>query len=98
MKTLRNLLALAIAVIAASCSTKVEPTASIFRLEGVEPAVHYSAPTPLSDGFDGEIAVIMAHGWHGGVQVLQSQLCSLFAIGTSKTTDDHSKYSNTLKA
>ena len=49
MKTLRNLLALAIAVIAASCSTKVEPTVSIFRLEGVEPAVHYTAPTPLTD-------------------------------------------------
>lgn len=26
------------------------------------------------------------------------QSCSPFAVGTSKTTDDHNKYSNTLKA
>lgn len=29
---------------------------------------------------------------------LSLQQAVVFAIGTSKTTDDHSKYSNTLKA
>ena len=81
MKTFRFLLALSLAAIVASCSTKVEPTASIYRLEGVEPAVYYGAPTPLSEGFDGETAVIMAHGWHGGVQVLQAQLTIMESLG-----------------
>lgn len=81
MKTFRFLLALSLAAIVASCSTKVEPTASVYRLEGVEPAVYYGAPTPLSEGFDGETAVIMAHGWHGGVQVLQAQLTIMESLG-----------------
>ena len=58
----------------ASCTQKAEPTASIFPLEGVEPAVYYTAPTPLSEGFDGELAVVMLQGWHGGVQVLPEYL------------------------
>lgn len=62
------------------CTPKSEATASIFQLEGVEPAVYYTAPTPLADGFDGELAIIMLQGWHGGVQVLPEYLALQAAI------------------
>ena len=47
------------------CVQKSESTASIFPLEGVDPAVYYIAPTPLNEGYKGELAIIMIQGWHG---------------------------------
>ena len=63
------------------CCPKSEPTTAIYRLEGVEPAVYYTAPKPLNEGYDGEIAAIMIQGWHGGVQVLKEQLVLQKALG-----------------
>ena len=56
------------------CVSKDEDTTAIFRLEGVEPAVYYTATKPLTTGNNGELAIVMIHGWHGGVQVLKEQL------------------------
>ena len=49
------------------CAPKSEPTASIYRFEDVEPAVYYTAVSPLNEGFDGEVVTIIIQGWHGGV-------------------------------
>lgn len=83
MKNLRTLLILAFAAVFASCSTKVaeKPENQIFRLDGIEPAVNYSAPTPITEGYDGELAVIMVHGWHGGVQILEAQSVIQESVG-----------------
>ena len=64
-----------------ACASKEELTTSIYRFDGIEPAVYYAAPKPLTEGDDGEIAVIMIQGWHGGVQVLQEQLAMQKALG-----------------
>ena len=61
-------------ILLVGCSTPTETATSIYRLEGVEPAVYYTAQKPLTEGYDGETAVIMIQGWHGGVQVLKEQL------------------------
>ena len=84
MKTLKRffsftILAMVLAVVV-GCASKAEPSADIYRLEGVEPAVYYSAPKPLTEGDDGEIAVIMIQGWHGGVQVLKEHLALLQSL------------------
>lgn len=47
---------------------------AIYRLDGVEPAVHYVAPTPLEKGYKGELAIIMIQGWGGGVTILNEYL------------------------
>ena len=51
------------------CAPKSEPTASIFRFEGFEPAVYYTSNSSLNDGWDGDVAIIAIHGWHGGINV-----------------------------
>ena len=61
-------------LLAVGCAKQAEPYAEIFPLEGLEHPVYYTAPTPLSDGDNGELAIIMIQGWHGGVQVLNEQL------------------------
>lgn len=63
------------------CQSKSEPSASIYRLDGIEPAVYYTASKPLSDGDKGEIAVVMIQGWHGGVQVLPGFLALQKSLG-----------------
>lgn len=63
------------------CAPKAEPSAAIYRLDGVEPAVYYTAPSPLTDGYDGEVAVVMIQGWHGGVQVLPGYLALQKSLG-----------------
>ena len=62
------------------CTCKSEDTTSIFRLEGINPAVYYTATKPLTEGYNGELAIIMIQGWHGGVQVLGEQLALQNAI------------------
>ena len=47
---------------------------AIYRLNGVEPAVNYVAPTPLEKGYKGELAIIMIQGWGGGVTILNEYL------------------------
>ena len=51
-----GLVALALTLI--GCASKSEPTASIFRFESFEPAVYYTAPSSLNDGWDGNVAII----------------------------------------
>lgn len=58
----------------ASCTCKSEDKTTIFRLEGVNPAVYYTATRTITEGYNGELAIIMIQGWHGGVQVLEEQL------------------------
>ena len=65
------------------CAQKSESTASIFPLEGVDPAVYYIAPTPLSEGYKGELAIIMIQGWHGGVHIIPGYLALQEAIKDS---------------
>ena len=65
----------------AGCATSTEKVTSIYRLDGVEPVVYYTAPGALTEGYDGETAVIMIQGWHGGVQVLEEQLALQKALG-----------------
>ena len=55
--------------IVVGCAPKSEPVGNIYRFEGVEPAVYYTAVSPLSEGFDGETVAIVIQGWHGGVKV-----------------------------
>lgn len=56
------------------CSgTRAEPKAEIYPLDGMEAPVYYVASKPLSKGDKSELAVIMIHGWYGGVQVLKEQ-------------------------
>lgn len=76
MKAITNLRLAIFALLLAfiGCTQKPEQTASIFRLEGVEPAVYYTAPSPLCEGYDGKLAIIMIQGWHGGVQILPEYL------------------------
>ena len=62
------------------CTGKSKETTTIFRLEGINPAVYYTATKPLTEGYDGELAIIMIQGWHGGVQVLEEQLALQNAI------------------
>jgi hypothetical protein len=47
----------------------------------MEIPVYYTASKPLAEGYDGELAVIMIQGWHGGVQVLGEQLALQEALG-----------------
>jgi hypothetical protein len=47
----------------------------------MEIPVYYTASKPLTEGYDGELAVIMIQGWHGGVQVLEEQLVLQEALG-----------------
>ena len=55
--------------IVVGCVPKSEPVGNIYRFDGVEPAVYYTAVSPLSEGFDGETVAIVIQGWHGGVKV-----------------------------
>lgn len=55
--------------IVVGCAPKSEPVGNIYRFEGIEPAVYYTAVSPLSEGFDGETVAIVIQGWHGGVKV-----------------------------
>ena len=66
--------ALMVLMLFAGCATSTDKVTSIYRLDGIEPAVYYTAPGALTEGYDGETAVIMIQGWHGGVQVLEEQL------------------------
>ena len=74
-------IALAVVLLLEGCSAPTEKITSIYRLDGVEPAVYYTAQSALTDGYDGETAVIMIQGWHGGVQVLKEQLALQSALG-----------------
>lgn len=65
------------------CAQKPEPTASIYPLDGVEPAVYYTAPTPLNEGYKGELAIIMIQGWHGGVHIIPGYFALQDAIKDS---------------
>jgi hypothetical protein len=60
--------------LALACAPKEVCETSIHPLEGMEIPVYYTASTPLTEGYDGELAVVMIQGWHGGVQVLKEQL------------------------
>lgn len=60
--------------LALACAPKEVCETSINPLEGMEIPVYYTASTPLTEGYDGELAVVMIQGWHGGVQVLNEQL------------------------
>jgi pimeloyl-ACP methyl ester carboxylesterase len=53
---------------------KSEHAIPVHPLEGMEHEVYYAAPRPLTEGFDGEVAVIMIHGWGSGVTVPHEQL------------------------
>jgi hypothetical protein len=64
-----------------SCAPKAEPTAEIYPLDSMEKAVYYTAPKPLTEGDNGELAVVMIQGWDGGVQVLEEQLSLQGALG-----------------
>lgn len=72
---------LALLTLLVGCSSQEEKVTSIYRLEGIEPAVYYTATSPLTEGFNGETAVIMIQGWHGGVQVLREQLALQKSLG-----------------
>lgn len=63
------------------CAPKQECEASIYPLEGMDIPVYYTAPQPLTEGFAGELAVIMIQGWHGGVQVLNEYRSLQRALG-----------------
>ena len=63
------------------CTSQKEPSASIYRLDGVSPELYYTAPKPITDGDKGEMAVIMIHGWSGGAEVLGGQLALQKALG-----------------
>ncbi len=71
---LRNGLATILLALTMSCTRESEDKTSIFRLDGIDPAVYYTAQRAITDGYDGELAIIMIQGWHGGVQVLEEQL------------------------
>ena len=67
-------------------AVKSEPVIPVFSLEGMPHEVYYAAPRPLTEGFDGEVAVIMIHGWGSGVtvpkeqQVLQNTLNEAYVL------------------
>ena len=67
-------------------AVKSEPVIPVFSLEGMPQEVYYAAPRPLTEGFDGEEAVIMIHGWGSGVtvpkeqQVLQNTLNEAYVL------------------
>ena len=67
-------------------AVKFEPVIPVFSLEGMPQEVYYAAPRPLTEGFDGEEAVIMIHGWGSGVtvpkeqQVLQNTLNEAYVL------------------
>lgn len=67
--------------LAVACTSKEVCETSIHPLEGMEIPVYYTATKPLTEGYDGELAVIMIQGWHGGVQVLEEQLALQEALG-----------------
>ena len=67
--------------LAVACTSKEVCETSIHPLEGMEIPVYYTASKPLTEGYDGELAVIMIQGWHGGVQVLEEQLALQEALG-----------------
>lgn len=67
-------LATILIAITMGCTCKSEDKTAIFRLEGINPAVYYTATKAITDGYNGELAIIMIQGWHGGVQVLEEQL------------------------
>ena len=69
--------------LALACAPKEVCETSIRPLEGMEIPVYYTASTPLTEGSDGELAVVMIQGWHGGVQVLKEQLALQSALGES---------------
>ena len=77
----RVMLLALVAAFVAACAPKSNVEASIYPLEGVSPAVYYTAPTPLTEGYDGEVALVMIQGWHGGVQVLEEYLALQAALG-----------------
>ena len=55
-----------------------------FRLEGVEKAFYYDAPHALEQGSACEIAVVLVHGWGGGIRrasAMAPLMCAL-AKGT----------------
>ena len=65
---------------------KSEPDIPIYALEDMKNKVYYAAPRPLTEGFDGDVAVIMIHGWGSGVtvpkeqQVLQNTLNEAYVL------------------
>ena len=62
------------------CAPKSEPVSSIYQFEGIEPAVYYTAVSPIEEGFDGETAVIVIQGWHGGVTIHKGYLAMLESL------------------
>ena len=75
MKAIFNLKLGILALLFAFVGCAQEPKEpAIYRLDGVEPAVHYVAPTPLEKGYKGELAIIMIQGWGGGVTILNEYL------------------------
>ena len=72
---------LALLTLLVGCTTKEEKVTSIYRLEGIEPAVYYAATKPLTEGDKGETVVVLIQGWHGGVQVLKEQLALQESLG-----------------
>lgn len=55
-------------------AAKSESEIPVYALEGMPHEVYYAAPRPLTEGFDGEVAVIMIHGWGSGVTVPKEQV------------------------
>ena len=69
-----------------SAMTLNDPSNSIYPLEGVNPPVYYAAQKPVTDGDNGELAVIVIHGWGGGpgilheVKALQESLGGIYVV------------------
>lgn len=63
------------------CSSKAEPIAEIYPLEGMEAPLYYTATKPLNEGDKGELVVIMIHGWGGGTKAPKPQLELQKALG-----------------
>lgn len=78
---LRFTILLPLLALMVACTSKAEPTAEIYLLEGIEAPVYYAASKPLSDGDKGELAVIVIQGWSGGVKVSKEQLSLQKALG-----------------
>ena len=81
MRTAKTYLGIFVAIISMGCASKQEPSASVYELKNMEHPVYYTASKPITEGDDGETAVIMIHGWGGGVKVSKEQLALQKAIG-----------------
>ena len=64
---MRRLFLVILAVLALAPLSIAQQETQIHRLESFEPAVYYSADHPVTQPDDCELAVVIIHGWNGGV-------------------------------